>query len=762
MKNTIKRTTKLIVFILTVLAIIIFPALGDSNEATVNLGDIPDVTGQISEKIEENSNEAEEPVTSGGGGTRVIEVEVRVDLLGMPEAADGTLGNLGKGIFGPGSSGHGGGDDFVNTESEQSEANDKDKKGAGEQGNETNSNSNDASNTGDSETNPGINDLDSAISEIGSNFSNVPDLIKMEVDVDWSKEDTTKNVKKTIKTANSDIWGGTTGTGGGVGGGVGGGGSFINHAESLMDSAVKFTAEAFYGQGSNEHNLGIGGGVGGGDESSALEKNRYINFYFKNSDEVEIVPNTDNSYAFDVFVGGKNVLKGLNNGTLQSTKYNEKINNMRWYTVDASKLKKQAYENNSFVDLFFMPAFAKNIEGIYTTMNVIETNTTGIDEASDMTESFFQICDHYSFTAQDYGYNCFYDNPVRNSTGTPFSVNGEAIHKFGITENLVSGTADWVDAKYEYIFTPMKDSGAGVYEAVDGVPSFKMTDVDEWLSEEDKKSCVMLQTDFGSKKLCYSTELNNKKNIWGSGDINEEQAEEIKNIIEEMPETIDATSPQDDYVEEVGASTPILQYVNEALAKIVKYLYTPYPQVQSVGDQVFGRVLSVSISLIPLAIILTIAISMRNGASSASGIAETRTFFIELIVSLGLAVSSHYIIQQTTKIGTVIAQKIAGNKSFQISGDLMSASNVLEGILMLIVGILFVFMLVAIIIEVFLSAMAMQAHYVMLCAFSPLMLIMSSYKPFKSLRDQWFKMVLHGMIIAPANAIILSIMNTLA
>ena len=648
----------------------------------------------------------------------------------------------------------------MNTESEQGEANDKDKKGAGEQGNETNSNSNDASNTGDSETNPGINDLDSAISEIGSNFSNVPDLIKMEVDVDWSKEDTTKNVKKTIKTANSDIWGGTTGTGGGVGGGVGGGGSFINHAESLMDSAVKFTAEAFYGQGSNEHNLGIGGGVGGGDVNSidSVDMSEgYVNIYLNDYGLYDIEYD-ENKSELDLFIDGKLFMHGIPNGQFIHVSSNLPVKNMSW---NIKKINKTKASSANLLNYFSENVYAANVEGTET-LAVISSEKTKANTGDILTYRYGeQICkksfgewiggaaSHLFFGSDSFACTFQADD------GTYYGV-----EEMRIGSSFVDPETGEEVFPDQYYFYKLKLREDGRYEKAESTYSFIMTDDIREISEEDKQYCIDLKgTTGGVKNICYSSSLN--ENPENNPFISEEEKKKNKKEAEENKGVIKKL--QDNGVVNTNtSSTPILQFVNQALAQIVEYLYKPYPDVQKVGDEVFGKVLSVSISLIPLAIILTIAISMRNGASSASGIAETRTFFIELIVSLGLAVSSHYIIQQTTKIGTVIAGKIVGNKSFQISGDLMSSSNVLEGILMLIVGILFVFMLVAIIIEVFLSAMAMQAHYVMLCAFSPLMLIMSSYKPFKSLRDQWFKMVLHGMIIAPANAIILSIMNTIA
>ena len=779
MNSKTEQIIKCIVFLLITI-IIISPVSG----APVKTSTSSAMASQLADKVSENSEEAEEPVQSGGG-VQVIEVEVTVDLVGMQDAADGTLDNLGKNLMGKNSGGTGGGigggvgggedstPDKTNADTESS---------GGESSEDSSKTKLDGLGS--------IGDIGDIVSEGFGSGTSAPSLIQMEVDVAWDKKDTTNTIKKTIKKANSEIF--SDGGSGNVGGGTddisgidgasgltdgpfgsvggGGGGSFINHAESLMDSAIKFAAEAFHGEGANERNLGIGGGVGGGsdDYSNNLEKTRYVNFYFKNADDIEIVMNeTDENYVFDVIVSGKNVMKGLKNGRLVSDKYNETINNLRWFSIDMNEIPNQTRTNELLNSFIVSPAYARQVEDDPNTMKVIEMNSVGMDEAVEMTESFYEICDHFTQNSVGSGFNCFYDDPVHDSTGTPFSVDGEEIHKFGITEMLIRGTANDIDAKYQYIFTPIKDSGTGVFdlgknESLENLPSFIMTDVDDWISEEDKNSCITLKAPGGNKKLCYSTELNGKKNMWGSGDINEEEAKKTQNIIQQMPEVVNAVSPQDDYNNEVGRFPNFIEFINSALAKIVKDLYEPNTTIKGIGDKVFSSVLAVATALVPLAIILTIAISMRNGASSASGIAETRTFFIDLIVSIGLAVSSHFIIQQTTAIGTAIAGKIAGSREFRINSNLFQADNALQGILLLIIGILFVFLMVAILIEVYLAALAMQAHYVILCAFSPIMLVMSAYKPFKSLRDQWFKMVLHGMIIAPANAIVLAIMNTIA
>ena len=742
-----------LVCLLALVLLVCSPVFGESTSGAptyMSLSEISRETGQISDKINSNASAVQlEQEESRGGKSKTIEVEVRVDLQNIPEAADGAVSSLAADIFN--GNGVGGGDIYgVGGASDTESAKSTDENSDGKTFDEVLQN----------------------VTEYGNPYADVPELIKMKVDVGWSEKDATDTVKDTISKADAVLWNGYDGTGGGDTEnalGVGGSNSYVGHADSLMDSAVKFTAEAFFGAGANEKSLGIGGGdtmgVGGGDtDETGGESSKIVNMYISGSDDYTLEFSTENDGVYlYMYFGGIKTLRGYPDGTFRLVNTDDIVANMRWNIVSAdSQLRTVGvYAPGVLSD----PVYAEQTAADYAAIGI--TSSPDVDEIEAVWDNGYVPANVPLCTTTDPNgagslYACTYGSPINAQDGTPLEYNGEVISQWGITSHEAASAGG--STIYKYLFTPVKATDDGSFEAVDGAPSFWMTNYAPLLSEADLDHCVDMDvnilsgnTSNNKVKLCLSTELNQDKGFFGWYDLSNEEMQKAKDLVDAMPSEIDVEPVRTEYSNKI----PIISYLNDALAKIVNNLYKPMDSVAAFAESVFNTVLGVSVSLIPLAITLTIAVSMRNGASSASGIADTRTFIIDLIVSLGLAVSSHYIIKQTTAIGTFIASKIS-SQSFSISDSILSGNgDLLQSVLLLIVGVLFVFLLVAIVIEVFFAAMAMQAHYVMLCAFSPIMLVMSSYKPLRGLRDQWFKMVLHGMLIAPANAIVLYIMNSL-
>lgn len=736
-----------LVCVLALVLLVCSPVFGESTSGAptyMSLSEISRETGQISDKISSNASAIQlEQEESRGGKSKTIEVEVRVDLQNIPEAADGAVSSLAADIFN--GNGVGGGDIYGV---------------GGVSGTES------AKSTDENSDGKTFDEALQNVTEYGNPYADVPELIKMKVDVGWSEKDATDTVKDTISKADAVLWNGYDGTGGGDTEnalGVGGSNSYVGHADSLMDSAVKFTAEAFFGAGANEKSLGIGGGdtmgVGGGDtDETGGESSKIVNMYISGSDDytLEFSKENDGVYLY-MYFGGIKTLRGYPDGTFRLVNTDDVVTNMRWNIVSTDSQMQAAgvYELGVLSD----PVYAEQTAEDYAAIGI--TSSPDVEDIEAVWDNGYVPANVPLCTTTDPNgaaslYACTY--------GSPITVDGVPIKsQWGITAHEADSAGG--STIYKYLFTPIEETVDGSFQAVPDAPSFWMTNYAPLLSEEDLNHCVDMSVSSitgnssnNKIKLCLSSELNQDKGLFGQYDLSDEDMEKAQTLVDRMPSEIDVETVTPKYE---SGKIPIISYLNEALAKIVNNLYKPMDSVAAFAESVFNTVLGVSVSLIPLAIILTIAVSMRNGASSASGIADTRTFIIDLIVSLGLAVSSHYIIKQTTAIGTFIASKIS-NQSFSISDSILSGNgDLLQSILLLIVGVLFVFLLVAIVIEVFFAAMAMQAHYVMLCAFSPIMLVMSSYKPLRGLRDQWFKMVLHGMLIAPANAIVLYIMNSL-
>ena len=595
---------------------------------------------------------------------------------------------------------------------------------------------------------------------------------------------------------NSEEGGIGGGTGGGVGGGdvsesgstvsqwngVGGGTTdtegynILTHAESLLDSAVEFASEAFFGKGTVKKwgVSGTGGGVGGGqsDELKTVSDAYYnpskiVNVYINGNKDYEIKQSkTDEGLYYDIYLDGKPYLYGLTDGRFILAETSDLVNNIRWDVFTKNSNTKNKVAENLYKYGILEKVFAQS-ESESDSYFILTENTTGATNDG-LVPITTQICAGMETGSS---FSCYLENPKNKETGEPIIINGQEIAKYGISQaekgiynpepDPETGEYDptWGMSTYIYTFVALDEENIPIYDDDGDAFTFVMTDNPAYLSEEDMKKGLLITDPTGIKKMVYySTKLNEENRFYGTPFVKEENRQEIKDQIDQMDE-IDLTSPAEDQ-QQVSADLNLFHHVNEALGLLNNYLFKPSSSALNAGNTVFNGVLTVSLTLVPLAILLSIAVAMRNGASSASGIANVREFIVDLIVSLGLAASSHFIIENTCKISSAIAEKVMGDE-FVLPQDLMSGTGFGAGIVSLLLGGVIIFIFVILLVALALASMGYQAYYVLLCAFSPIMLIASSYKEFSGMKGQWFKMLMHLVMIAPANAIICKVLTIL-
>ena len=280
--------------------------------------------------------------------------------------------------------------------------------------------------------------------------------------------------------------------------------------------------------------------------------------------------------------------------------------------------------------------------------------------------------------------------------------------------------------------------------------------------ETDGKTNEQLQSEYDNLGIALKhemdAELKDRVNLEKTK-INDKQVNpDNKSKIDYLYKSREEQKDESDKYQE-PSKWPILDTLQNALTNVFTYLFSPQPMTESIAGTINGITRGVAVSLIPLAIILSITVMMRYGASSPGEIAKTRERIIQLMLSVGLCISSYYIIQNVFKASRFVAEKILGGQTFVLGNEVFNFTGDGGGFVSFLFAVLVVFLLLLLLAEVYISAMAMQVQYVALSAYSPLMLIMSAYEPLNYMRGDWFKKLVHAMIIAPANAIVIRVMN---
>ena len=202
----------------------------------------------------------------------------------------------------------------------------------------------------------------------------------------------------------------------------------------------------------------------------------------------------------------------------------------------------------------------------------------------------------------------------------------------------------------------------------------------------------------------------------------------------------------------------IISIANNALLGIVDRLYKPTEETVQIMNRGFDITRKLAVALVPLVILLSIASAMRAGASSVTGIAEARSMAINLLFCIGLAFSSRWLLGKIAAISYSIASEI-GKGAILFSDSMLTSLTFGSAILIMLFTFVFIFIIIALLIEFYLAAMSLQVMYALLAALGPIFIVLSAFKPLEWLRGQWLKMLLQAVVLAPANALIINLLN---
>ena len=207
-----------------------------------------------------------------------------------------------------------------------------------------------------------------------------------------------------------------------------------------------------------------------------------------------------------------------------------------------------------------------------------------------------------------------------------------------------------------------------------------------------------------------------------------------------------------------GGTLGIISIANNALLGIVDKLYKPTEETVQIMNRGFDITRKLAVALVPLVILLSIASAMRAGASSVTGIAEARSMAINLLFCIGLAFSSRWLLGKIAAISYSIATEI-GKGAIVFSDSMLTSLTFGSAILIMLFTFVFIFIIIALLIEFYLAAMSLQVMYALLAALGPIFIVLSAFKPLEWLRGQWLKMLLQAVVLAPANALIINLLN---
>ncbi|MHB8087284.1 MAG: hypothetical protein ACYDH2_03455 [Anaerolineaceae bacterium] len=185
--------------------------------------------------------------------------------------------------------------------------------------------------------------------------------------------------------------------------------------------------------------------------------------------------------------------------------------------------------------------------------------------------------------------------------------------------------------------------------------------------------------------------------------------------------------------------------------------------------------LRISLILVPLSLILTMAGAMKEGVSSVISYANAREAITEWVVSVALMASSYFVINLALHGSEYISTAIRDMMLQQPDlvnlgtiGNAFASSFVVNLVIYNISPIVSLFLfffnifgVVALVGSIVLSSLAQQVGIIVATALAPLVYILSALRPLSWLKGMWLKMIVVLVLLPPVNTLLLTIGATL-
>ena len=203
----------------------------------------------------------------------------------------------------------------------------------------------------------------------------------------------------------------------------------------------------------------------------------------------------------------------------------------------------------------------------------------------------------------------------------------------------------------------------------------------------------------------------------------------------------------------------IITVFNDLFNRVANHFYNPQNYIEGARSSGWNITIKIALALIPLVIILSMVTYFRSGAGDLVAAKET---IINLVVNIGLAISSYFITTQVINISIGIARAIMPGQSDFFT---MTDADFQMGAISTVLTIVFIFIVVLagliMVFEFYMASAAAQIVFAVSTITAPIMIILSTYKPLEFLRSMWMKQLTSMLILLPANAIVLRVISEL-
>jgi len=203
------------------------------------------------------------------------------------------------------------------------------------------------------------------------------------------------------------------------------------------------------------------------------------------------------------------------------------------------------------------------------------------------------------------------------------------------------------------------------------------------------------------------------------------------------------------------------------LGKDISELVFHSTELKNIRRSSWIQLRNVAFALLPLAAALTIWASMKEGLYSVTGYANTFEAIAEFFVSIGLALASYWLMEQSISLVKIMSTAISDSLGTNITMDVwqgmlhkntfLLTSGPGTGIMSMVLGIISFCVALAYIFSVVFAFLAREVVILLTVALAPLMIILGIIRPLAWLRSLWAKAFIVFLLLLPINVLVMGI-----
>jgi len=203
------------------------------------------------------------------------------------------------------------------------------------------------------------------------------------------------------------------------------------------------------------------------------------------------------------------------------------------------------------------------------------------------------------------------------------------------------------------------------------------------------------------------------------------------------------------------------------LGKDISELVFHSTELKDIRKTSWIQLRNVAFALLPLIAALTIWASMKEGLYSVTGYANTFEAIAEFFVSIGLALASYWLMEQSINLVKILSTAISDSMGTNITMDVwqgmlhkntfLLTSGAGTGIMSMVLSIISFCVALAYIFSVVFAFLAREVVILLTVALAPLMIILGTVRPLAWLRSLWAKAFIVFLLLLPVNVLVMGI-----